>query len=952
MMQAEMTDSADQSRQRDEASVAAVQGGDAERYRELVERHERRVYAVAWSRLGDAALAEEATQEAFIRAYQRLWLLGDGAKFAGWVNTIARRVAINLGLRHRRELNKRERWAMENPEASTADNSAGEPDALYTPETLRQTLAELPGAHRECLVLFYLEGKCGTEAAEALGISETALRVRLHRARAAMRARLEEKLEGSLAKLRPAKTLVPAIMAGVLGSASAKAAAAGGAGAAAAGALAKLGFTKWLVPFASFFSFLFFLPMVLVSWLFARMELKNFRDQTGFRARLFRAAINRAVFIVAVMILVVAVVIPLLRSWLSNLPASTFSGLGSHPFFLFLAAFSFALLPHLMRQFTINRSPYFIVQVCGSLATGIVCLLVGLSLVPVSMVTILLVAQSLLMLPFFGQRPMRWDYNLFLRATEGLVRNVEAEPAGAQRLAQHGKRELLAFARFLGARWLVNNHRWVEGGLRLRLPSTGGSPWWDWTDLAFNWSWKKRSQIQLAWDGTVRAQLGETDQKVLARFHDNPTVSKTDLERQVAAAVAAAWLSHDRPDRATAELALGQQAEMEVFVIPPAKGGLAKVRSLMAILLVLVLLLFAGLRLPGVRGRLDGLNPVSISEAQVRTFLNDTTPNPDLKKFKANSLALALFECLVLPPTNLFSPEGLRAMRDEVAENRRFDSIKDQRGQAQWVFIAPLARRAVADGWISWSDLGIQPADSAAFLRTNRFGMYSPDKWDCFLTRCEAWSWVKSERFNVMRIRSDGLAQLRLLRAVNCLDLIDRERLIQQIASVQVLSGRPPSKPPIHDWRDVRGLFFTPCWPVLQDTYFSLAALEILGGLDRIDRETCIRGILRRHRGKGYFTSPDSGGYNEYHIDGSARDTIAAFESLRILGALDRVKDLDKWQFRVASNRSSHSAANGLRTPTWDEVEAWVCQRRLETILRQKKEKPQIPIGSLLQPGG
>ena len=55
--------------------------GDAERYRELVERHERRVFAVARSRLGDTTLAEEATQEAFIRGYRRLWLLGMARSF-------------------------------------------------------------------------------------------------------------------------------------------------------------------------------------------------------------------------------------------------------------------------------------------------------------------------------------------------------------------------------------------------------------------------------------------------------------------------------------------------------------------------------------------------------------------------------------------------------------------------------------------------------------------------------------------------------------------------------------------------------------------------------------------------------------------------------------------------------------------------------------------------------
>jgi hypothetical protein len=201
-----------------------------------------------------------------------------------------------------------------------------------------------------------------------------------------------------------------------------------------------------------------------------------------------------------------------------------------------------------------------------------------------------------------------------------------------------------------------------------------------------------------------------------------------------------------------------------------------------------------------------------------------------------------------------------------------------------------------------------------------------------------------------MRIQDWGLWDLRFLSEINSLDLVDRDALIQQIADVQTLSANPPNNPPIHDWRDVRGLFFTPCFPALQDTYNSLAALEILGGLDKIDREACIEGILKRHAGKGYFTSPDSGGYNEYHIDGSARDTIAAFESLRILGALDRVKDLDKWQFRVASYNASKPGVHGVRVLTWDEIEAWVCQQRLEKILQAQKEHPAAPVRSLLEP--
>jgi len=185
------------SAQQDESAVAAVRLGDAERYRDTrrtsrAARVCRRVYAVAWSRLGDAALAEEVTQEAFIRAYRRLWLLGDGAKFAGWVNTIARHMAINLGLRHRRELNKRQALGAGNPENSTAEKQPTKPTRSARRRRCGKRWRNWPAAHRECLVLFYLEGRSGAEAAAALGISEAAMRVRLHRARAAMRERLEK----------------------------------------------------------------------------------------------------------------------------------------------------------------------------------------------------------------------------------------------------------------------------------------------------------------------------------------------------------------------------------------------------------------------------------------------------------------------------------------------------------------------------------------------------------------------------------------------------------------------------------------------------------------------------------------------------------------------------------------------------------------------------------------
>ncbi len=265
----------------------------------------------------------------------------------------------------------------------------------------------------------------------------------------------------------------------------------------------------------------------------------------------------------------------------------------------------------------------------------------------------------------------------------------------------------------------------------------------------------------------------------------------------------------------------------------------------------------------------------------------------------------------------------------------------------EWrLFACSLLRDAIQAGWIDWNDVGLKQEDMTEYLHHNQSNKELRFKWEELLTDKESRSWEKNEKFHVMRIDDRGLVELRWLRDLNCLDFVDREKLIQQIASVQVLSGVLPGQPPIDDWHAVRGLFYTPSWPALEDTYVSVAALEILGGLDRIDREACIQGILRRHHGKGYFYSPRSSGSSDYGIYGNARDTFSAFESLRILGALDRVKDLERWQFRVRRSFGADSPP-GLN---WDKVEAWVCQQRLERILRERKENPKAPVRSLLEP--
>ena len=542
------------SAQQDESAVAAVRRGDAERYRELVERHERRVYAVAWSRLGDAALAEEVTQEVFIRAYRRLWLLGDGAKFAAWVNTIARHAAINLGLRHRRELNKRKRWALENPNVSTEENFADETDPLCTPETLRQTLAELPAAHRECLVLFYLEGKSGAEAAAALGISESALRVRLHRARAAMRERLEERLADSLEQLKPGKPLVPAVMAGILAAPSAKTVTGGGA--TILSTLVKFSPFKWLLPF--FAAGIGTLPGVALTALAAKAEERNFRDHEGFRAQASRAIYRRILWLVPLQVILMIAGFAALKS-----------RLGEHQTDVILAVFVVGVFAYFWITQR-NRFQSGMLVWYAIITAGMV--LVAAGLIPRIANAFFLIAAFLWLMWIIPKRPARMDNSLFFRAGLGMLEVPPPDASSDIPTARLEKSDLMRFARFLGDRWLVNDFRWRPEGLLLRQIFL--KPWRANKAGLFPFLFHRdSSNLLLTWKGEVTAHISEADARTRRVLSASKAVLRTQLEIQVAAAVKYAWREFRNSNISAAEKALGEKPDAEIFFVPPARAA-------------------------------------------------------------------------------------------------------------------------------------------------------------------------------------------------------------------------------------------------------------------------------------------------------------------------------------------------------------------------------------------
>jgi len=144
----------------------------------------------------DDALAEDLTQETFVRAYEKLQSLDDRASPAAWLY----RIATNLFRDRFRSSNARKRTPPAEPVGDDAIESAIDPGprldkALEQSEMsscVQRYLFELSDSYRAIILLHDVEGLTNPEIAEMLGISVHASKVRLHRARKRLAAALEK----------------------------------------------------------------------------------------------------------------------------------------------------------------------------------------------------------------------------------------------------------------------------------------------------------------------------------------------------------------------------------------------------------------------------------------------------------------------------------------------------------------------------------------------------------------------------------------------------------------------------------------------------------------------------------------------------------------------------------------------------------------------------------------
>ena len=167
--------------------IERVLAGDMSAARQLYDAHIGAVHRLAMRMTGDEAMAQEATQDAFIRAFRSLGQFRGEAAFATWIYRISISATLNL-------IKKRKRWRARHAEIEDAElvAHAGQLGDPHLKARLYAAIDALPEIYRTVFVLHEVEGHNHEEIGVLLGIPNGTSKARLSVARGKLRDALRE----------------------------------------------------------------------------------------------------------------------------------------------------------------------------------------------------------------------------------------------------------------------------------------------------------------------------------------------------------------------------------------------------------------------------------------------------------------------------------------------------------------------------------------------------------------------------------------------------------------------------------------------------------------------------------------------------------------------------------------------------------------------------------------
>lgn len=184
----------------DEALVAALQAGDERAYEALITTHGGRMLGAIRRILPNPDDAQDALQDAFLSAFKAIERFAGQSRLSTWLH----RIAVNAALMRLRTKTRRKEESVESLRSKFTDNghfleppapwSDSAEAALERKETRRivqEAIAGLSENHRNALLLRDIEGLSNEDVARELGVTVNAAKIRVHRARLALREVLD-----------------------------------------------------------------------------------------------------------------------------------------------------------------------------------------------------------------------------------------------------------------------------------------------------------------------------------------------------------------------------------------------------------------------------------------------------------------------------------------------------------------------------------------------------------------------------------------------------------------------------------------------------------------------------------------------------------------------------------------------------------------------------------------
>ena len=177
----------------DRGLIAKAQAGDTTAFRALVERHQRRAFAIAFSLVRDENDARELVQDAFLRVFKGLGSFQGGSSFFTWLYRIITNLSIDLIRKPGRQAGDIDDKRLEGDETIEPDfpllsriDGADPSDVVRRREIaarLQLALDALPSYHRGVIVMREIEGLSYEEMAQVMGVSKGTIMSRLFHAR-------------------------------------------------------------------------------------------------------------------------------------------------------------------------------------------------------------------------------------------------------------------------------------------------------------------------------------------------------------------------------------------------------------------------------------------------------------------------------------------------------------------------------------------------------------------------------------------------------------------------------------------------------------------------------------------------------------------------------------------------------------------------------------------------